>query len=242
MFTTYSECVCRCVHWCIKHTCVIYTPAHALVPKTPVPKCMQHSLQKNAHIYILTHICIHIHMHTKTHAHAWHRPHADALILRPTIYAQICIHIYIHMCINAYTYIYIYIHTCIYIHIYMSAHIHTCIHKHVQNVHMHAHKYAWNDGAAATAQGADADAGSFARLFRSTQSITFSTSNARTLLYPLTETPIPLNPPSPPPNIPQNSLRTTHLGRTWFYCSTLINTTECTTLKKFRAASQWPLA
>jgi len=146
------------------------------------------------------------------------------------------------MCINAY--IYICIHTCIYIHMYMSAHIHTYtyIYTHIQNVHMHAHKRAWNDGAAATAQGADADAGSFARLFRSAQSITFSTSNARTSLYPLPETPILLNPPSPLSNIPQNSSWTTHLGRTWFYCSTLINTTECTTLKKFCAASQWPLA
>ena len=75
--------------------------AHALVPKTPVPKCMQHSLQKNAHLYILTHICIRIHMHTHTRAHAWHCPHAEALILRHTIYAQICIHIHVHMCINA---------------------------------------------------------------------------------------------------------------------------------------------
>jgi len=153
-----------------KHTCVTYTPAHALVPKTPVPKCMQHSLQKNAHIHILTHICIRIHMHTNTHAHAWHRPHAEALILRPTIYAQICVHIHIHMCINAY--IYIYIHTCIYIHIYTSAHIHTYtyIHTHIQNVHMHARKHAWNDSAPANTRGADADAGSPARLFRSTQS------------------------------------------------------------------------
>jgi len=39
---------------------------------------------KNAHICIPTHICICIH----THAHAWHRPHAEALIPRPTIYAQ----------------------------------------------------------------------------------------------------------------------------------------------------------
>jgi len=52
-----------------KHTCVMYTPAHALVPKTPV-KCMQHSLQKNARIYIPTHIYIRIHMHMNTHAHA----------------------------------------------------------------------------------------------------------------------------------------------------------------------------
>ena len=59
-------------------------------------------------------------MHTNAHAHAGHRPHAEALILRPTIYAQICIHIHVHMYI---AYIYIYIHTCIYIHVYMSANI-----------------------------------------------------------------------------------------------------------------------
>ena len=166
MCITCSECVRRCVRWCSNHTCVTFTPAHALVPKTPVPKCMQHSLQKNAHMHIPTHICIRIHMHTNAHAHAWHSPHAEALILRPTIYVQICIHIHIHMCINAY--IYIYIHTCISYIWYMSAHIHTYtyIHTHIQYVQMHTHKHGWNVGAAATAQGADADAGSFARLFR----------------------------------------------------------------------------
>ena len=113
--------------------------------------------KKNAHIYILTHICIRIHMHTNTHAHAWHCPHAEALILRPTIYPQICIHIHIHMYIN--TYIYIYIHDCIYTHIYMSAHMHTYtyIHAHIQKLHMHARKHAWNDGTAATAREARLD-------------------------------------------------------------------------------------
>jgi len=104
-------------HLCSVHTCP------CTMSRTPVPKCMQHSQQKNAHIYIPTPICIRIHMYTDTHAHALHRPHAEALILRPTIYAQICIHIHIHTCINAY--IYMYIHTCTYIYIYMSAHIHT---------------------------------------------------------------------------------------------------------------------
>jgi len=79
-------------------------------------------------------------MYTNTLAHLLHRPHAEALILRLTIYAQICIHIRIHMCINSY--IYIYIHTCTCIYIYMSAHIHTYtyIHTHIQNVHMNARK------------------------------------------------------------------------------------------------------
>jgi len=152
MCTTCSECVRKCVRWCKKHTCVAYTPAHALVPKTAVPKCMQHSLQKNAHMCIPTLICIRIHMYMNTHAHAWHRPHAEALILRPTIYAQICIHIHIHPCINAY--IYMYIHSCTYIYIYMSAHIHTYtyIHTHIQIVYMYARKHVWNDGVAATAR------------------------------------------------------------------------------------------
>jgi len=54
----------------------------------------------------------------------------------------------------------------------MSAHIHTYtyIRTHIQSVYMNACKHAWNDGAAANVQGAVADQGSFARLFRSTQS------------------------------------------------------------------------
>jgi len=244
MCTTCSECVRKCVRWCKKHTCVAYTPAHALVPKTAVPKCMQHSLQKNAHIYTCTHIYTHIYAHehtcacmtsstrwstdTETHnlctnMHTHTRTH---------VYKRIHIHVHTHM--HIYTYIHVRTHTLL--------HPYTYIHTHIQIVHMHAHKHAWNDGAVATARWAVTDAGSPARLFRSTQSITFSTSNARTSLYPLPETPIPLNPPSPLPNIPQNSSWTTHLGRTWFYGSTLINTTECTTLKKFHATSQCPLA
>ena len=144
-----------------KHTCVTYTPAHALVSRTPFPKCMQHSLQKNAHIHILTPICIRIHMHTNTHAHASHRPHAEVLILRPTIYVQTCIHIHIHMCINAY--IYIYIHTCTYIYIYLytcpHTYTHTHIYTHAYKMYIWTHaKHVWNDSAAGTAREAQFDA------------------------------------------------------------------------------------
>jgi len=54
----------------------------------------------------------------------------------------------------------------------MSAHIHTYtyIQTHIQNVHMNARKHAWNNSAAANAQGAVVERGSFARLFRPTQS------------------------------------------------------------------------
>jgi len=134
--------------------------------------------------------------------------HAEVWLLRFIIYVQTCIHIhihkYIHACVYPYIYTFRYIHKCMFIK------THTCTHTrtHIQHVRMHTRKHAWNDSTVATARGADADAGSSAHLFRSTQSTTFSTSNARTLLYPLPETPIPLNPPTPLPNIPQNSSRT----------------------------------
>ena len=76
----------------------------------------------------------------------------------------------------------------------MSAYIHTYtyIHTHIQNVYINTRKHAWNDGAAANVQGAVADQGSFAILFRSTQLTTFRTSNARTSLYPRPASPVPL--------------------------------------------------
>ena len=54
----------------------------------------------------------------------------------------------------------------------MSAHIHTYtyIHTHKKDIHMNARKEVWNDGAAANARGVIVERGSFARLFRSTQS------------------------------------------------------------------------
>ena len=91
---------------------------------------------------------------------------------------------------------------------FKNTHTYTHIRTHIQHVHMHTRKHAWNDSAAATAREVDADAGSSARLFRSTHSTTFSTSSASTSLYPLPETPIPFNPPPPFLNIPQNSSRT----------------------------------
>jgi len=104
---------------------------------------------------------------------------------------------------------YEYIHTCIYIHIYMSAHIHTYtyIHTHIPNIHMNARKHAWNDGAAATVQGAVADKEALHFSFVRRNQTTICTSNARTSLYPHPAAPIPLHPPSPLPNIPQSSSR-----------------------------------
>ena len=52
-----------------KNTCVKYSPAHALVPRTPVPQCIQHSLRNNEHTCIHTCICKREHTHTNTHVH-----------------------------------------------------------------------------------------------------------------------------------------------------------------------------
>jgi len=102
---------------------------------------------------------------------------------------------------------YKYIHTCIYIHIYTSAHIHThtYIHTHIKNVYMNARKHAWNDGAAANARGAVADAGSFARLFRSTQSNHISHLQCKDFIVP---TSCSTNTPPPPIPCPPTYPRT----------------------------------
>jgi len=73
---------------------------------------------------------------------------------------------------------------------------------------MHAHKHAWNDGAAATARRLMQTQKALHVSFVRPNQTTFSTSNARISLYSLPETPIPLNPPSPLPDIPQNSSQT----------------------------------
>ena len=78
---------------------------------------------------------------------------------------------------------YKYTHTCIYIHIYMSAHIHTYTYIHT-HIYMNARKHAWNDSVAANVQGAVADQGSFALLFRSTQSNHISHLQCKDFIVP----------------------------------------------------------
>ena len=139
------------------------------------------------------------------------------------------IHIHIHMYIHAFVYpfdwccCYYFVRTCLlvflddlfvrykstyrYIHIEVFINIHTYTHiwTHIQHVHIHTRKDTLNNSASATAWGADTDVKNSEHLFSWTQSTIFSTSNDRISLYPLPETPIPLNLPSPLPNIPQNS-------------------------------------
>ena len=114
MYTTCSECVADVYVGVKTHLCYVRTCSCTGTQNT----CKEHvtlTAKKNVHIYIFTHICIRMHMHTKTYAHAWHRPHAEALIPRPTIYAQICIYIYIY---NSYLYILTDMHICVCIYVY----------------------------------------------------------------------------------------------------------------------------
>jgi len=210
MQTTWSECVADVYVGVKTHLCNVYT-CPCTGPQNICAKCMQHSLQKNAHIYILTQICIRIHMHTNTHAHAWHRPHAEAPILRLTIYAQIWIHIHIHMCINAY--IYIIIHTCTYIYIYTCPHTYTHTHIYTHTYKMYICTHASTPGMTARQQTREElmqTQGALHVSFVRRNQTKFSTSNAGTSLYPLPETQIPLKPLSLLSNIPQNSSRTSN--------------------------------
>jgi len=50
------------------------------------------------------------------------------------------------------------------------------------------------------------------------------------------------HPPTPHPLFPTYPRTVRRPWQAWVYCFTLINTPECTTLKKFCIASQWPLA
>ena len=155
---------------------------------------------------------------------------------------------------------YIYLHTYAYAYICTRTHtrmhdtVHTLNHwywdpqsmhkyaytqTHIQNVHMNARMHAWNDGTAANVRGAVADAGSFARLFRSTQSNHISHLHYKDFIVPPS-----WNTNASPPPIPSfqhTPEQFADCGQAQFYCSTLIRWTECIALK-LRAASQWPLA
>ena len=92
---------------------------------------------------------------------------------------------------------YKYIRSCIYIHIYMSAHIHTYTHTHTKCTHERTHARLERRRDSETSdeplQTQEALNVSFVRRNQTT----FRTSNARTSLYPLHETPVPLHPPIP---------------------------------------------
>jgi len=123
----------------------------------------------------------------------------------------------------AYTYTYTYTYTCVYTHTYTYTYTHahiyiyTCPHTYT-HTHIHTHTYKMyicrhTNTPGTTARQRTCDElmqtqGAMHVSFVRRNQTTFSTSNTRTSLNPLPETPIPLNPASPLLNIPQNRSRT----------------------------------
>jgi len=96
------------MHWCPEHLFQSARSTHC----------------EKMHKDICIHTCAYAQICTRTHICIHDiAQHAEAPLLRLTIYAQIFIRIHIHTYIRAYIYIYMY--TCIYIYIYMSVHIRT---------------------------------------------------------------------------------------------------------------------
>jgi len=166
--------------------------------------------------YIYT--CTHMHTHTYAHENTCACITPSTRWNTDTKTHNLCTNMHTHTHTHVYKRIDVQIHT----------HMHMYTYMHVTHTHIHIYthtltkcKYermvhAWNDGAAANVQGAVADQGSFALLFRRNQT-TFRTSNARTSLYPRPAAPISLHPPSPLPNIPQNSSRPRASAVSLFY-------------------------
>jgi hypothetical protein len=114
--------------------------------------------KKCTYIYTSTHMHTHAYAQEYTWASMTLLEHAKEWLLRLKIYAQTCIHIviYMHVYTHTYTQADIYIYACSY------THIHTHIYAHIYNMYICTHA-----SAAATARGANADAGSSVCLFRS---------------------------------------------------------------------------
>jgi len=166
------------------HLCNIHTCPCASAQNTCSKVHATLTAKKCTYIYTYTH------MHTHTYAHE-HTCACMALSTRRSTDTEthiLCTNMHTHTHTHVYKCIHVRIHTHmhIYIHIYMSTHIHmyTYIHTHIQYVHMLARMHAWNDGAAANARGAVADAGSFARLFRATQSYHMSHLQCKDFIVP----------------------------------------------------------
>jgi len=147
-------------------------------------------------------LCIRIHMHTNTHAHLWLRTTRQSTAAETH-----------NLCTNMHTHTYTHAYTCKRVHIRINMHIHTYIHVCTHTyTHRNTHTYNMYICTRANTPGTtgrqrlreepDLMPRSSAILLHSTQSTIFGTSNARTSLYPLPETQIPLNPTIPLPNIP----------------------------------------
>jgi len=108
-----------------------------------------------------------------------------------------------HRCTNTYTHAYTYIYTCP--HTYTHTHIHIYGHTHTKCTYeMHANTLG-TTARQRTCKDQLQTTKDLHFSFVWRNQTTFCTSNARTSLYPRPAALIPLHPPTPLPNIPQNS-------------------------------------
>jgi len=166
--------------------------------------CNIHS--KKMHIYIYLHTYAYAYICTRTHTRMYDTIHMlkywywDPQSMHKYAYTYTYTCVATHRCTNTCTHAYIYMYTCP--HTYTHTHIHT--HTYKMYIWTHASTpgmTVWERTREEPLQTQEALHDSFVRRNQAT----FRTSNARTSLYPLPETPIPLHPPSPLPNTPYNS-------------------------------------
>jgi len=187
-----------------KHLCNIHT----------CPSTSTQNTCSKVHATLIAKKCTYIHTHTHMHPHtyaheytraSWHHPtRRDTDTETHNLYTSMHTHTYTHVytCIQIHLHMHMKIHT--YMHVCTHTYIHTYIHTHTTCT------YARTQARLEWRRHSDCERSWYRRRKLcssppSTQSTTFGTSNARTSLYSLPETLIPLNPPFPLPNIPQNS-------------------------------------
>jgi len=209
------------------------------------------SVFADVYVGVKTHLwkkCTFIYTYTHMHTHTYAHKNACAYMTPSTRWStdtethNLCTNMRTHAHTHVYKRIDVQIHTHMHICTYTCPHTyaHTHTHTHIQNVHMNARIHAWNDKDSANARGAITNAGSFACLFRSTQSNHISHLQCKDFIVPTswnTNTP-----PTPIPSSHHTPQQFADRGHAQFYCCTLIRWTEFISLKKLRATSQWPLA
>jgi len=214
-----SMCICRHIHTYIHiHICAqpaesvfadVYVGVkthlcniHACPCTSAQNTCKVHATltaKKCTYIYTYTHMCTHTYEHENTCAFMtpstrWSTD-TETHNLCTNMHTHTHTHVYIRIDVQIHTHMHIYT----YIHVRTHTHIHIYTHTHIQNMHMNARMHAWNDGAAANARGAVADAASFARLFRLTQSNHILHLQCKDFMVPTS-----WNTNTPPPSIPSS--------------------------------------
>ena len=170
------------------------------------------------HVTLTAKKCTYIYTYTHTYTHAYAHENTCACMTPSTRWStdtethNLCTNMHTHTHTHVYklidVQIHTYMHTYTYIHVRKHTHIHIYTHTHTKCTYKRTHaRLERRRGSETREEPLQTQEALHVSFVRRNQT-TFSTSNARTLLYPLPETPFPLNSPSPLPNIPQNSSRT----------------------------------